>query len=469
MSDQIINSTDVATSNLLSFPLAPPKMPVILEGTKPAPVPTPAADELILGAEKLDKLSKYPCTLDYEIYRSIERRYAEKPIRGGISMKTAFRLVNSHSTCQQCLYAFEIDTYGRGCAHDCVYCYAKAELTVHGYWNNPIPVPVNFNEIRKAFYLAFETDKKSKWGDLLQKRIPLRIGSMSDSFMWSDTKYKVTQELLKLLNYYQYPYVVFTRSDLVAHDDYLKLLNPKLGAIQFSMSSTNDQLIRKIEPGAPSAKRRLKALQKLAENGVWTTVRLNPFFPMRPDGYFTNPDFKWEGEVPKFDYSSFEMVDELAAHKVPAVLAGFVRLSRISLNSLERATGENLRQFYNRGEVNKSWRDFHFSDREIRYYYEQIKKKCIENAMEFTTCYIGNGEGHFWQDQDMWSNKRDCCNVKGKVASFKTDSRAVPFEQRLKFTNHKQSLPTSERLHDLLGPIKSVVTPGDLRGQSLDL
>lgn len=466
MSDQFREVLPSLQSKIIPFPLNALRENEEAKKQVTLP-PTPVYDKLLAEAEKLDQLSKYPSSLDYTIYRDLELRYMDKPINGGISMKTAFRLVNSHSTCQQCLYAFEVDTYGRGCAHNCVYCYAKAELTVHGYWNNPIPVPIDFNIIRKAFYTVFETDKRSKWRELLTRRIPLRIGSMSDSFMWSDTKYKVTQELLKLLRYYQYPYIVFTRSDLVAHDEYLKLLDPKLGAIQFSMSSTNDALIKKIEPGAPSAKRRLAALQKLAESGFWTTVRINPVFPIYPDGYFTNPDFKWDGEVPKFDFTSFEMVDELAAHKVPAVLAGFVRLSRMSLNSLERATGINIKQFYDRTQVNKSVRDFHFSDREVRYYYEQIKKKCVQNKIQFTTCYIGNGEGHFWKDQDLWSNKKDCCNVKGKLSSFQTDSREIAFEDRLRFTNHKQLQPTTERLHEPLGirlitpdsPIGHVVNP----------
>lgn len=445
----------VQQSNLVQFPFKPIIEDIdLIEDAEPA---TPTYDKLVEDAEKLDALSSYNCEFDYEVFKGLEIRYKDKPIRGGITMKTAFRLVNSHSTCQQCLYSFEIDTYGRGCMHECVYCYAKAELTVHGYWNNPIPVPVDLNEIRKVFYIVFETDKKNKWREVLEKRIPLRIGSMSDSFMWMDQKYKITQELLKILKHYNYPYVIFTRSDLVAHDDYVKLLDPKLGAVQFSMSSINDDLIKKIEPGAPSAKRRLKALQKLSENGIWTTVRINPLFPIHPDGYFTDPDFKWEGEVPKFDYSSFEMVDALAEHKVPAVLAGFVRLSSFAVNNVERVSGVNLRDFYRKDLVNKSKRDFHFSDKEIRYYYEQIKSRCQSNAMEFTTCYIGNGENHFWKDQDLWSNKKDCCNVKGKVASFKTDSRQLPFETRLKYTNHKESIANTQRLHEPLGPIKRII------------
>ena len=412
---------------------------------------TPAFDKLAQEAEELDALSKYKCSFDYNTFKNLELRYKDKPIHGGVVMKTVFRLANFHTTCQQCLYSFEIDTYGRGCVHDCAYCYAKAELTVHGMWNNPIPVPANLNEIRKAFYTAFETEKKGKWADLLRQRIPLRIGSMSDSFMWMDQKYKITQELLKILRYYNYPYVVFTRSDLIATDDYMSLLDPKLCSIQFSISSVNEAMIRKMEPGAPSAARRLKALQKLSEAGFWTTVRINPLFPIYPDGYYTDPNFKWDGEVPKFEYSSFDMVDVLAEHKVPSLLAGFGRFSRLSLNAIEKSTGFNLRQLYRRDGDEKSWRDFHFSDKEVRYYYEQIRNRAVAKKVQFTTCYIGNGEGHFWKDQDLWSNKSDCCNVKGRVPSFVSDSRQVPFDARLKFTNHKDIKPTSERLHEPLG------------------
>jgi DNA repair photolyase len=444
-----------SSQNIIQFPIQTP--PLLTSATVlKQNILTPRSDKIIANAKKLDSLSNYPCQFDFETYRDIEKRFSEKPIRGGITLGKAFRLVNSHSTCQQCLYAFEIDTYGRGCSFNCAYCYAKAQLTVHGYWNNPMPVPIDINEVRNAFYLTFETSKKHKWRSVLEKRVPLRIGSMSDSFMWSDVKYKVTQELLKILKFYNYPYIVFTRSDLVAHDDYMKLLDPKLAAIQFSMSSTNDEMIKKIEPGAPSAKRRLKALEKLSTNGIWTTVRINPLFPIYPDGYFTNPQFKWEGEVPKFDFSSFEMVDEIAAHKVPAILAGFVRLSRISLNAIERATSFNLRQFYNRTDVNKSWRDFHFSDKEIRHYYQQIKLRCIQNKIQFTTCYIGNGESHFWKDQDLWSNKMDCCNAKGVVPAFKTDSRQIPFETRLAHGSDKKASPTSNRLHEPLQKLKDV-------------
>jgi len=148
------------------------------------------------------------------------------------------------------------------------------------------------------------------------------------------------------------------------------------------------------------------------------------------------------------------MVDEIAAAGTPSILTGFGRFSSFSLNQIEKAAGVDLRQFYDPGPdgVKKSRRDYHFSDKEIRYYYEQLKDRCDRNAMQFTTCYIGNGEKHFWKDQDLWSNKKDCCNIKGRVEAFKTDSREIPFEKRLKFSAHKNTQPVdASTLHKPLG------------------
>lgn len=444
------NANQFPITNILNFPVEFKKPHLDFDETS-SPL-TPTFNKLVKDAKRLDLVSKYPCTFDYTVYRDLELRYKDSPIRGGIVKNNPFKLVNSHSTCQQCLYAFEVDTYGRGCSHNCTYCYAKAELTVHGYWNNPIPVPIDLNEVRKIFYTVFETTKKTKWRSVMEQKIPLRIGCMSDSFMWMDTKYGVTKEFLKILNFYNYPYMIITRSDLVARDDYMSLLRKDLCSIQFSIASTNDKLNKLIEPGAPSAKRRLEALKKLNENGYWTSVRINPMFPIHPDGYFTNPNFKWDGEVPKFEYSTFEMVDEIAAAGVPSIICGFGRFSTFALNNIEKSTGYDLKPFFNRTEVCKSARDWHYSEKEIRYYYEEVKKRTIRNAMEFTVCYIGNGENMFWNTQDLWSNKKDCCNIKDRVASFKTDSREVPFQERLQFTTHKCATPINpDMLHTHLG------------------
>jgi len=456
MSNQLNNFP--RTENVIQFPLPKISDFAPAQPKQVALSPTPVSNALEAAGKVLDDLSSYRCEFDYTVYKDLERRYKDRPIRGGIVFSKPFKLVNAHHTCQQCLYAFEIDTYGRGCVHECAYCYAKAQLTVHGYWNNPIPVPIDINEVRKTFYTVFETDKRHKLREILLRKTPLRIGSMTDSFMWSDKKYGVTKELLKLLQYYNYPNIIFTRSDLVAHDDYLNVMSPQLTSVQMSISSVNDEMNRAIEPGAPSAKRRLQALKKLGAHGFWTTVRINPMFPIFPDGYFTDKTFTWDGEVPKFEYTSFDMIDAIADANVPAVLAGFVRFSSFAINNIKKATGIDLRVFYRKDQVYKSRRDWHYSDREIRHYYEQFYLRSKKRGIQFTTCYIGNGESHFWKDQDLWSNKRDCCNVKDRIAAFKTDSRDIPFVDRIKISNQKSAAPVSaESLHSPLG--EQIVVP----------
>jgi DNA repair photolyase len=392
------------------------------------------------------KDSKYPDTFDWSVYDRLASKFDEPP-RGGVIFNTTFKLVNHHSTCNKCHHSFEIDTYGRGCVHNCVYCYAKDQLTAHGYWNRPQPFPVNLAEVRKVFYTVFETDRKSRWRDIMARRVPIRIGSMSDSFMWMDTKYGVTKELLKILSFYDYPYIVFTRSDLAAHDDYMALLRKDLCSVQYSISGNNNRFVRAIEPGAPSYERRLKALEKLGKAGFWTTVRINPLFPKYPDGYFTDPDsiaarFGDRSQVPVLPFYDDQFIAELADAGVPSVLAGFVRLSPKAINNLSKVSGVDVKAFF-RPEVNEARGDKHYSDKEISYYYRWLLQECKKHGVRFSTCYIGNGIKDYFQYQPLWANKKDCCDAVGNVKAFKTTSQTVPWDERLRHAPCKSSAAAS--------------------------
>ncbi len=390
--------------------------------------------------EKVSSLkSKYPDTFDWSIYDKLFERFGGKQPRGGVTFKTTFKLVNHHTSCSKCHYAFEIDTYGRGCAHNCAYCYAKDQLTAHGYWNRPMPFPLDLTDVRKTFYTVFETSRPHKWRSILEKRVPLRIGSMSDSFMWMDAKYGITREFLQILSFYNYPYIIFTRSDLVAHDDYLSVLRKDLASIQMSISGSNETLTRYIEPGAPSVERRLLALQKLSKHSFWTTVRINPLFPCYPDGYFTERDStlkKFKGEVPKFNLLDMDspdgFIEAIKQAGVPSILAGFVRLSPMAINSISKVSGVNLNQFFLES-FSQGRSDRRFTDIEIAFYYKTLKAACDRQGVRFSTCYIGNGIKDYFQYQKMWSNKKDCCDARGNVKGFGSSSQEIDWKTRTKF------------------------------------
>ncbi len=403
---------------------------------------TPIYDDIITEAYGLKGKSSYQSQFDYSIYRELELRYSDKPARGGFIFKTPLKLANHHSSCSKCHYSFELDSYGRGCFHNCVYCYAKESLTAHKYWNEPQPFPISVAELHKIFYTAFETDKPSKWREILNKKIPLRIGSMSDSFMKMDIKYGVTREVLRILSHYNYPYVIFTRSDVVARDEYIRELRKDLCSIQFSMSGNNERITKIIEPGAPSVQNRFNALKKLNSEGFWTTVRINPFFPMKPDGYYTNPDVVIEKfgsleAAPTFDLFDWTMLDQLKEANVPSFLVGVVRLSPHAIRAMEKSLGLPLKSFFNNTGPSKS-HDYRYSDAEVGHYYREFYRQARKRQLRYGTCFIGMGLKDYFQYQDMWSNKSDCCDAKGNVEGISSSSQDVNWDIRLKHAPKKE-------------------------------
>lgn len=412
----------------------------------------PAFDGPISGPlwGKVSKLnSNYPDTFDWAMYDRIYDRFGSAQPRGGILFKSSLRLQNYHESCSKCHYSLEVDTYGRGCIHNCSYCYAKDSLTKHGYWNRPMPFPIDLSEIRNIFCKVFESNSPTKWRNILEKRIPIRIGSMSDAFMWMDRKYRVTHELLKILSFYNYPYIVFTRSDLIATDEYMAELRPDLASVQFSISGNNEDITDRLEPGAPSVKRRLEALKKLGNEGYWTTVRINPLFPTYPDGYFTDPEsirarFGSPQNVPKLPWLDIDQPEDffgqLAEARVRTVLAGFARLTSYSVNQMSKSLNVDFKAFFKPEaiqSVGKGNTDKNFSDSEIRHYYQTLHRAALSRGLRFSTCYIGNGLKDYYQYQALWSNKSDCCDSKRNVKGFGTSCQEIDWAERFRHASKK--------------------------------
>jgi hypothetical protein len=317
------------------------------------------------------------------------------------------------------------------------------QLTAHKYWNEPQPFPIDVTELHKIFYTAFETDKSSKWREILSQKIPLRIGSMSDSFMRMDINTGITREVLRILSHYDYPYVIFTRSDVVARDEYMNVLRKDLCSVQFSISGNNELLTKKIEPGAPSVTKRFAALKKLSDAGFWTTVRINPFFPTRPDGYFTNPDIVIEKfgsleAAPSLDLFDWSMLDQIKDAGVRSFLVGVVRLSPHSVKAMEKTLGLPYKSFFNNFGPTKS-HDYRYSDNEVAHYYREFYREARKRSLRFNTCFIGMGTKDYYQYQDLWVNKSDCCDARGNVASISASSQDVPWQVRIKHAPCKEN------------------------------
>jgi hypothetical protein len=128
----------------------------------------------------------------------------------------------------------------------------------------------------------------TKWGDDYDKEtdidfpLPANVGDLqgvlgkdvlmggSDPFVWADTKYKVTKKLLQ--KNWDNPLEIHTRSNLIAHDDYIKVLNPNKHKVFIHIVSTDDAINKELEPHQPSARRRLGAAKKLQESLIPVTI-----------------------------------------------------------------------------------------------------------------------------------------------------------------------------------------------------
>ena len=102
-----------------------------------------------------------------------------------------------------------------------------------------------------------------------------------------EERHRLTRALLELLvAHEQVDLQVHTRTSLVARDaDLLRRLSEKgRSTVAFTVASLDERVNAWLEPGAPSALRRMMAMQALAHTGVVVGLRLAPLLPGTLEG-----------------------------------------------------------------------------------------------------------------------------------------------------------------------------------------
>lgn len=170
----------------------------------------------------------------------------------------------------KCKYPVRLDTYGCGCSHDCKYCYAKSLLDFRKLWNPQDPAVADITKIRR------QIDKiaAGKCGEIRA----IRLGGMTDCFQPIEGTHHVTYETLKYLKEKRVPYLIVTKSDLVATDEYMEALDIDLAHIQVTVTTTDDDLSMTYEKAVVPS-RRITAIEKLQAAGFDVALRLSPFIP----------------------------------------------------------------------------------------------------------------------------------------------------------------------------------------------
>jgi len=155
-----------------------------------------------------------------------------------------------------------------GCQHGCAYCYARFMKRFTGHkepWGEFVDVKIN-----AAHLLQREIEKKP----------PGRVwvSGVCDPYQPLERTYKLTKKCLEILVRYNWPFTIQTKSALVLRD--VELFK-KAHKIEVGLSvTTGDEGVRQLfEPGAPSIRERIKALEELHLAGIRTYAMIAPMLP----------------------------------------------------------------------------------------------------------------------------------------------------------------------------------------------
>ena len=249
---------------------------------------------------------------------------------------------------------------GCGCSHNCSYCYAKSLLDFRNLWNPLNPRVADIKKIEKQI-------------QKIPQNTVVRLGGMTDCFQAFENIYGITYQTIQMLNKRRIHYLIVTKSDLVASDKYIEILDKELAHIQISLTSTNDKTAFEYEK-APSSSRRIIAIEKLNELGFDVTLRLSPFI-------FSLIDF-----------------DKLNSIKCDKILVEFLRVNTF---------------------IKRWFKEVDFSDYTVKqsnYLHLPLDKKIkqisyITGFDELTVCEDVTEHYQYWQENVNF-NKDDCCNLR---------------------------------------------------------
>ena len=260
----------------------------------------------------------------------------------------------------RCHYPTRLDTYGCGCGNNCGYCYARSLLAFRKLWNPADPSVADIKKIKRLI------KTKLNPGDVI------RLGGMTDCFQPIENMHKVTYEVIKELNKYHLSYLIVTKSDLVADDKYLEIMDKDLAHIQVTVTTTDDERSLTYEKATVPSKR-IKAIEKLQANGFDVALRLSPFIE---------------------EYIDFDILNAVKCDKIQV-------------------------EFLRANSWIQKWFDIDYSKYTVKqsgylHLPLEIKKEMIKKINGFKEVSVCEDESRayeYWQNE-FNPNPNDCCNLR---------------------------------------------------------
>jgi len=184
-----------------------------------------------------------------------------------------------------CSMPLTFDTYST-CSFKCLYCFSWMEKA-----HNPailsrekrgdFVVKVDFERIKKLFTGKL-TDKQSKaiFNTFIKNKKVLQWGGLTDPFDFFEEKEKESLRLVKFFKEINYPVRICTKgAKVLMKPEYIEAFKgSKNFIIMWTIITTDDEMAKKIEIGAPTSLERFKAMKFYHDElGIPQIIRIRPF------------------------------------------------------------------------------------------------------------------------------------------------------------------------------------------------
>ena len=167
----------------------------------------------------------------------------------------------------------------RGCAHGCVYCFARP---THSY----LGLSPGLDFETKLFYKADAVNILE--AELAKPKYvckTIALGINTDGYQPLEKRLQITRDILAVLTRCRHPVTIVTKSALIIRDlDLLTdLAKDKLVSVMVSVTSLTNDIKRTLEPRTASPQARLRVIRQLSEAGVPVGVLVAPVIPAITD------------------------------------------------------------------------------------------------------------------------------------------------------------------------------------------
>lgn len=167
----------------------------------------------------------------------------------------------------------------RGCEHGCIYCYARP---THA-WLDLSP-GLDF-ETRLSYKHNAAQQLEQELSAPGYRCKPITLGANTDPYQPIDKDYRITRQLLEVLQDFRHPFSIISKGTLILRDiDILAdMARENLCSVAISVTTLDRDLKRAMEPRTASGEARLDCVRQLSDAGVPVSVLMAPVIPALND------------------------------------------------------------------------------------------------------------------------------------------------------------------------------------------